>query len=112
MSVYFAKVGRFIKVGESDNPVRRVQRLRSDASAKPFDLDRSAPVELLHVVEDADRGEEFQAHAALACFRVCGEWFLDVAPVRAYMTSGSLEASVERTRREARQWRRRRRRRT
>lgn len=110
MSVYFARVGNYVKIGVSQNPAKRIQRLRSDYTAKPRDLDRSAPVELLHVVEDADAGHEYTAHYELKDYRVCGEWFWDCFEVDEYMASGRLEDMVEAERRRHRREQRRRRR--
>lgn len=115
--VYFAKVGRYVKVGSSKDPAARVKRIRTDDCAKPDDLDRSAPVELLHVVSDVPPGIEWHAHWSLECFRVVGEWFVDGHPLRTFIASGHLEHRVAQIReveraneRLARRLRRRRRR--
>lgn len=50
MSVYFARVGAYVKIGHSDDPRRRAGRLRSDDTGRPLDLDKKAKVELLAVV--------------------------------------------------------------
>lgn len=86
MTVYFARVGDFIKVGFSTNPVNRVQRIKSDDCAKPLDLDRSSPVELLRVVP-GDVEHEQMAHDALSDFRVCGEWFVAEPALLEYVGS-------------------------
>ena len=74
MSVYFARVGEYVKIGYSRNPVTRVQRLRSDDTARPDDLDKTAPVELLAVVPGG-RDLERALQEVLVGLRECGEWF-------------------------------------
>lgn len=86
MSVYFAQVGRYIKVGYSANPERRVRNLFKSTTryGAPRDIDGKTPRKLLGHVP-GELSEEHAAHAALADFRVMGEWFLDEPEVRDYI---------------------------
>lgn len=86
MSVYFARVGRYIKVGYSANPERRVANLFKSATrySAPRDIDAATPRTLLGYVPGR-LNEERTAHAALRDFRVQGEWFLDEPWARTYV---------------------------
>ena len=74
MSVYFARVGRYVKVGYSRNPAQRIRQIQRANLVAPEDLDRSAPVELLRVIP-GNSLHETEAHCALAEFHAAGEWF-------------------------------------
>lgn len=86
MSVYFARVGRYIKVGFSENPERRAARLFASATryGAPKDIGAGTPRELIGFVP-GHLNEERTAHAALNDFRVTGEWFIDEPEVRDYI---------------------------
>ena len=88
MSVYFAKVGRYIKVGFSENPERRVANLFQSSTryGAPRDIDSTTPRELLAAVDGTKSGER-AAHATLADFCVMGEWFMDEPEVREFMAA-------------------------
>lgn len=87
MSVYFAQVGRYIKVGYSENPERRVRNLFKSETryGAPRDVTTDSPRHLIAAVP-GELADEFAAHRALDDFRVSGEWFLDEPEVRTYIT--------------------------
>lgn len=95
MSVYFAKVGRYIKVGYSANPERRVRNLFQSATryGAPRDISAQTPRELLAAV-DGTKDSETRAHASLGDFRVMGEWFIDEPEVREFMAACVAENRV------------------
>lgn len=87
MSVYFAEVGRYIKIGYSQNAERRVLHLF--ASETRYGAPKDAPTtragrRLLKVI-DGNECTERAVHLALDDFRVMGEWFIDEPEVRAFM---------------------------
>jgi hypothetical protein len=86
MSVYFAKVGRYLKIGYSENPERRVRNLWRSTTryGRPWDLSINETPRLLLAV-DGDKHDEQQIHAALDDFYACLEWFIDEPPVRDFM---------------------------
>lgn len=92
VSVYFAQAGRYIKVGCSDNPERRVRRLFSSDTrySRPADC----PVELserrLLLVIPGWTDREGECHRALDDFRVVGEFFIDEPGVREFMARAEL----------------------
>ena len=86
MSIYFARVGDYLKIGMAANPTKRVQRIRTDDGGKPLDLDTARPVELLKVVP-GDRDEEEAAHSAVADYHVVCEWFAAEPPLIAWIES-------------------------
>jgi hypothetical protein len=107
VSVYFAQVGRYVKVGYSANPERRVANLFKSATRYgiPRDLDIRLPRHLLAAVP-GHLNEERAAHAALDDFRVWGEWFLDEPEVRDYIRRcvGADDVATERVVRPAGQF--------
>jgi hypothetical protein len=86
MSVYFAQVGRYIKVGYSQNPEVRVEKLFQSGTryARPVDCSLDAPRTLL-AVAPGDKSEERACHEALADFAAGCEFFIDEPPVRAFI---------------------------
>lgn len=87
MSVYFIRVGRYLKIGFSENPERRCKNLwrSSTRYSRPWDLAMHEPRELLLAVE-GDKDHEHRSHIALADFAVGCEWFIDEPEVRDFMT--------------------------
>lgn len=87
MSVYVARVGRYLKIGFSENPERRVRNLWKSGTryGRPWDLSVTEVPELLMVVEDADKSDERAHHRALADWAVGCEWFVDEPAVREFM---------------------------
>lgn len=88
MSVYFIKVGRYIKVGYSRDPERRCQRLWASSTrySRPWDLSLQEPRELLLVI-DGDLGTEWKCHTMLSDYYAVGEWFIDEPGVREFMAA-------------------------
>lgn len=84
MSVYFAAVSGYIKVGFSSDPVKRVGTTTVDKTIKPTGVHGGDEVTLLGWFP-GDRKAERLAHEALAPYRAAGEWFIDCPAVRAYM---------------------------
>lgn len=86
MSVYFIKVGRYIKVGYSEDPERRCQNLwrSSTRYGRPWDMSLDSPRELLLSVP-GDKAEEYDCHQALRDFAAGCEWFIDEPEVRSFM---------------------------
>lgn len=86
MSVYFIKVGRYLKVGYSSDPERRCKNLWRSTTrySRPWDLSLNEPRELLLAIE-GDKTTEHWVHDALDDFRSNGEWFIDEPEVRVFM---------------------------
>lgn len=86
MSVYFARVGRYVKVGYSLTPERRVANLFQSGTryARPVDCPLDAERELLAVI-DGGLNEEDACHQALDDFAAGCEFFIDEPPVRAFI---------------------------
>lgn len=78
MSVYFIRVGRYMKIGSSDEPQRRFQRLHQGGTRYTFPADASWSVDdrdLYRVIE-GDKTTERGIHLILDNFAVGLEWFL------------------------------------
>lgn len=88
MSVYFIRVGRYFKIGASDNPARRCERLDRSGTRYTFPADVSVddPRELYKVIGGWVDLESV-IHLALDDFSVGLEWFLDEPPVVAFIDS-------------------------
>lgn len=86
-SVYFIQVGKYVKVGISENPERRCERLFSSSTqyAAPWDCPKERPARRLLGYVPGRLGDEFAAHQALSDFAVGCEFFIDEQPVRDYM---------------------------
>lgn len=97
MSVYFIKVGRYLKVGYSANPERRCANLWQSTTrySRPWDLSLAEPRELLLAIAGG-KSDESRCHDALDDFRSNGEWFIDEPEVRDFMRCvGALIAADE-----------------
>jgi hypothetical protein len=85
MSVYFIRAGRYFKIGSSDDPQRRLERLTRSGTRYTFPAD--APIGLhdreLYATVPGDLDAEAAVHSALDDFSVGLEWFLDEPEVRA-----------------------------
>lgn len=103
MSVYFCRVGRYIKIGNSCNPWKRARSYFYGAG-HPHDIDWSQPMEMLGIVY-GERDEEQEIHAALADHCMHGEWFADCEAVRDFIRTfdDSPEANAQTL---ARRWKR------
>lgn len=86
MSVYFAKVGEFVKVGYSTQPWTRVSTITYGAIVTPEGVESGDLVTLLGWYP-GDFRDERAAHLALGQHYVCGEWFHDHPDVRARLKS-------------------------
>lgn len=76
MSVYFARVKGYVKIGFSKDPSYRMQTLLSGGSKHPEDLSYGDWVDLLGTVP-GDRKRERELHKEFEEHRVVGEWFID-----------------------------------
>lgn len=85
MSVYFAQVGPYIKVGFSRNPERRVRRLFCSATEGPPGTPHDLASRRLIRHIDGSKTTERLIHDALADFRVQTEWFLDEPEVHDFI---------------------------
>lgn len=83
MSVYFIRVGRYFKVGYSDDPDRRFHNLHKGGTRYTFPADVSIKVEDrdLYKVVDGWKDVEQCIHLALDNYAVGLEWFLAESPV-------------------------------
>ena len=78
--VYFAAVGDIVKVGFSNDPEARIQRvIRDDTTLKPEGYDYSEVV-LLGTIPGGFE-TEMRVHDMLVGHRVLGEWFRLARPV-------------------------------
>jgi hypothetical protein len=86
MSVYFARVGRYIKIGYSRSPERRVANLFKSGTryARPVDCPLDAERELLAVIPGG-LNEEAMCHGMLEGFAAGCEFFIDEPPVRTFI---------------------------
>ena len=87
MSVYFARLGKYLKVGYSENPERRVRNLFSSetAYAAPWDCSRRRSDRHLIGCVPGDTGDERTAHLSLDQFAVGCEFFLAEPAALAYI---------------------------
>jgi hypothetical protein len=99
VSVYFIKVGRYVKVGYSANPERRCAKLWQSGTryGRPFDLSIKEPRELLAAV-DGGTDLEHQCLQALRDYSVGCEFVIDEPGVREVMRQ--VMAGEEPTRQE------------
>lgn len=83
MSVYFAQVGRYIKIGYSRDPFKRAQTI-TRSGKRPNDVPFAADVTLLGYIPGTRR-DELLLHARFDAAWVAGEWFAltpkDVRPL-------------------------------
>lgn len=89
MAVYFAQVGRYFKIGASEDPERRVAQLHRGSARYtwPADAPITADARTLYRVIDGWKDRELHVHQALEDFSVGLEWFLDEPEVRAFIDS-------------------------
>lgn len=95
MSVYFAQVGRYIKVGYSENPERRVRNLWKSGTryGRPADCPLDTPRLLASIPGSLNR--EAECHSALADFAVGCEFFVDEPPVRDFIAAVVAGESIK-----------------
>lgn len=86
MSVYFIRIGRYFKIGESDDPERRCANLHKGSTRYTFPADLSLRDEReLFKVIDGSHEREYRVHMALDDFSIGLEWFLDEPPLREFI---------------------------
>lgn len=73
MSVYFARVGEFVKIGYSRDPIARATTITRNGT-RPAAIAYDADVDLLGWVP-GDVWREGEFHAQHIASRVAGEWF-------------------------------------
>lgn len=97
MSVYFIRVGRYFKIGYTDDPLRRFDCLHKGGTRYTFPADASWDVDErdLYKVIYGDKSAERSIHLALDNFAVGLEWFLDEPPLREFIDSLPEELSDE-----------------
>ena len=83
MSVYFARVRGYVKVGYSADPLTRTQTI-TRSGIRPDAIEPRDRVDLLGWYP-GDRTTERATHAALGAHHVCGEWFDDAPEVETYL---------------------------
>lgn len=88
MAVYFIRVGRYFKIGFSDDPVRRFHNLHRGGTRYTFPADASWALEdreLYKVLPDAELNDEHLIHQALWQFGMGLEWYLDEPALREFV---------------------------
>lgn len=87
MSVYFIRASGYFKIGFSDEPIRRFERLERSGTRYTFPADASFRLEdrQLYKVVDGWKDDERRIHLALDDFAVGLEWFLDEPLVREFI---------------------------
>src|SRR5699024_9086951 len=86
---YFTRVRGYIKIGYSNNPIKRESTATTDSTTKPADIERGEGSELLGWIP-GNRATERHVHKQLAAHQVVGEWFTDCPAV-----TGVLESHPE-----------------
>lgn len=76
MSVYFARVKGYVKIGYAAKPWERVGTITTGTCIKPDDVEYGDDIDLLGWIP-GDRKTEASIHAKFAHLHVTGEWFLD-----------------------------------
>ncbi len=76
MSVYFARVKGYVKIGYSSKPYKRILTIATGTCLKPEDVTYGDDVDLLGWVP-GDRKVERAMHMRFADLHVVGEWFWD-----------------------------------
>jgi hypothetical protein len=95
MSVYFAKVGDYIKIGYSADPASRMTTVTRNGT-RPDDIQYGTRAELLGWIP-GDRKRETWLHRRFAEHHVAGEWFrIDADNIRGLIWSDPRGVDVER----------------
>jgi hypothetical protein len=92
-TIYFAQRGRYVKIGISRDPVKRVRALRSRPCEAPDDLDLSQPLRLLHTIPGSTLEDELAMHVHFLGWHAAGEWFVYDEAFEAAL--GDLLAHIE-----------------
>lgn len=85
MSVYFAQVGDFMKIGYAKDPVARVDYL-TYMENRPAEIENGDRVDLIGWYP-GDLADEAAAHELFADQRVIGEWFTATPEMTAHLES-------------------------
>lgn len=78
MSVYFARVKGYVKIGFSDDPISRMSTIATGTCIKPADVNYGDKVDLFGWIP-GDRHTEASMHRAFGNLAVTAEWFWDDA---------------------------------
>lgn len=76
MSVYFARVKGYVKIGYSVDPTERISSITTGSCIKPGDVAYGDPIDLLGWIP-GDRTVERETHMRFGHLHVTGEWFWD-----------------------------------
>lgn len=76
MSVYFARVKGYVKIGYSADPIERIGTITTGSCEKPDDVIYGDPIHALGWVP-GDRKTEKAIHHRFGHLHVLGEWFWD-----------------------------------
>lgn len=76
MSVYFARIKGYVKIGFSAKPYERIGTIATGSCIKPNDVNYGDPVDLFGWIP-GDRHTEKSMHRAFGELAVTGEWFWD-----------------------------------
>ena len=100
MSVYFIRLGQYVKVGYSDNPEQRFRRLFSGTTSytAPWDCPRGLADRTLLGYVRGSKDDEGAAHRALEDFLVGCEFYLAEQPVLDYAAACLSAGTVTRSR--------------
>src|SRR5690349_6229455 len=95
MAVYFIRAGGYFKIGYSDDPQRRFQRLHYSGTRYTFPPGVSIKAEdrELYKVVEGWKDVERAIQEALCNFDVGLEWFLDEPPLREFIDGLPTEPS-------------------
>lgn len=85
-SVYFARVGDFVKIGYSGNVTQRLASICSASATRPEGVAANTPPALIGTVPGT-RARELDIQCDLWEWRVIGEWFEATPVVLAYIDS-------------------------
>lgn len=96
MSVYFIRVGRYFKIGTTEDVEQRFANLHRSGTRYTFPADAPVAIEdrELYKVIPGFLATERSVHAALEDFAVGLEWFVDEPPLRAFVDALPTDGSV------------------
>lgn len=102
MSVYFAQVGPYIKIGYSANPERRVRNLMASGTryTAPADTPLDEGSRRLIRYIDGELATEQAIHVALQDFTLGLEWYVDEPEVRDFIATAEPSLTYPRLRRQ------------
>jgi hypothetical protein len=91
-TVYFFRCGRYIKIGYSIDPLKRLRAIRAgDGTRAPDEIDSALAV--LVQTEPGGFGRERDLHAKFSHLRHTGEWFTEAPELTQYIESLSEAAA-------------------